>query len=288
MRVGRLFASPLLTFCRYECGAAGKDATDEHFPRGPTLIMPHAVPFVLWHRGRDTVIDPNSYVLMNAAELYRAKHPFGCGDRGSALVLRPEALAGLMAEIDASAADRPDQPFRQVRIASSPAACVSEGLLAKLTAADGGGEALELEELALDLARRAFAGLSVSAAPPRAQALRSRERDLCEAVKEILARRLGRSVSLTEIATALGVSASYLERTFRRVTGCAVYRYSKRLRLREALRRVVERDCDLSRLAHDLGFSSHSHLTAAFRAEFGVTPRSLRRTASARTVRGFL
>jgi AraC family transcriptional regulator len=286
--VGRLFASPLLTFCRYECSAQRKDATDEHFPRGPTLIMPHAVPFVLWHRGRQTVIDPNSYVLMNAAEMYRASHPFGCGDRGSALVLKPEVLAPLLAELDPSAADRPAQPFREVRVSSSPAACVSEGLLSRLTAADGGGEALELEELALDLARHAFASLSVSAAPPPAQTHRSSEKELCEAVKEILARRLGRSVSLTELATAVGVSASYLERTFRRVTGCAIYRYSKRLRLREALRRVVERDCDLSALAHDLGFSSHSHLTAAFRKEFGVTPRSLRRAANVRTMRRLL
>jgi AraC-like DNA-binding protein len=57
-----------------------------------------------------------------------------------------------------------------------------------------------------------------------------------------------------------------------------VHRYRNRLRLRAAVERLSDGPVDRSTLAHALGFSSHSHFTAAFRAEFGVTPARVRDT----------
>ena len=47
-----------------------------------------------------------------------------------------------------------------------------------------------------------------------------------------------------------------------------LYRYHLRLRLARALDLVAGRE-DLSGLAQDLGFSSHSHFTAAFKQAYG-------------------
>ena len=44
----------------------------------------------------------------------------------------------------------------------------------------------------------------------------------------------------------------------------------------------TEPRASLTELALDLGFSSHSHLTAAFHREFGVPPSEARRRATAR------
>jgi AraC-like DNA-binding protein len=52
------------------------------------------------------------------------------------------------------------------------------------------------------------------------------------------------------------------------VEGLPLYRYQLRLRLARALDLLARYD-DLSALAHDLGFSSHSHFTAAFRDTYG-------------------
>ena len=71
-------------------------------------------------------------------------------------------------------------------------------------------------------------------------------------------------------------------RLFRRHAGLPLHRYRRRLRLREALRRLADGERDLTGLALDLGFSEHSHFTNAFRAEFSVPPSGFRSLVSAR------
>jgi AraC-like DNA-binding protein len=61
-----------------------------------------------------------------------------------------------------------------------------------------------------------------------------------------------------------------------------IHRYLNRLRLREAMETMAEREVDLSDLALGLGFSSHSHFTAAFRKELGIPPRGMKKLKAAR------
>ena len=82
--------------------------------------------------------------------------------------------------------------------------------------------------------------------------------------------------SLDRIAATLHVSPYHLARLFREQTGYTVHGFRNQVRLRSALDRVRDPGTDLSSLAADLGFSSHSHFTKAFRAAFGVTPSALR------------
>ena len=89
----------------------------------------------------------------------------------------------------------------------------------------------------------------------------------------------GRS-GLTDIASELGVSPIHLTQSFKRSEGISLYRYQTQLRLGRALTRLPEQE-DITDLAFELGFSSHSHFTAAFRAEFGMTPSRYRAEAGA-------
>jgi AraC-like DNA-binding protein len=57
-----------------------------------------------------------------------------------------------------------------------------------------------------------------------------------------------------------------------------LYRYQSRLRLARALDLLAQYD-DLTALALDLGFSSHSHFSAAFRQTYGRTPSEFRESA---------
>lgn len=84
------------------------------------------------------------------------------------------------------------------------------------------------------------------------------------------------ALSLSSIAAASGVAPSTLCERFPRVVGMPVWRYVQRLRLQDAALALGEGVTDLSRLALDLGFSSHSHFAQAFRAQFGRTPSSFR------------
>jgi AraC-like DNA-binding protein len=85
-------------------------------------------------------------------------------------------------------------------------------------------------------------------------------------------------MSLSQIAEDLGVTPIHLTQSFKRAEGMPLYRYQTLLRLGRALERLPERE-DITGLAFELGFSSHSHFTAAFRAELGTTPSRYRSSA---------
>jgi AraC-like DNA-binding protein len=82
----------------------------------------------------------------------------------------------------------------------------------------------------------------------------------------------------------VGVSVFHLCRVFRSVTGGTIHQHREQLRLRAALPAVMESDDDLLSIGLRLGFSSHSHFTAAFRRRFTITPSALRRLRRAGAV----
>jgi AraC-like DNA-binding protein len=102
-----------------------------------------------------------------------------------------------------------------------------------------------------------------------------------ERAKELLHAHCGERLSLEHIARAVGVSPVYLTQEFTRQEGIPLYRYQLRLRLTQALLELPHCD-DITGLALDLGFSSHSHFTAAFRNMFGLTPSEYRASVGTR------
>ncbi|MGV3682742.1 MAG: helix-turn-helix transcriptional regulator [Acidovorax sp.] len=86
----------------------------------------------------------------------------------------------------------------------------------------------------------------------------------------------GMGWSLHDVADAACCSYFHLARLFRTHTGLGLHAYREQLRLAAALQRLDEGEGDLAALAHDLGYSSQSHLGTAFRSAIGVTPAQAR------------
>jgi AraC-like DNA-binding protein len=101
---------------------------------------------------------------------------------------------------------------------------------------------------------------------------------LVDRVKFVLASDLGRRWTLAEIAAEVRGSPVYLTQVFQQVEGLPLYRYQLRLRLARALDLLRQYD-DLTALSLDLGFSSHSHFSAAFRQAYGRSPSAFRQSA---------
>ncbi len=113
----------------------------------------------------------------------------------------------------------------------------------------------------------------------------SAQRERTEAVKALIAAAPRRNVSLRALAAAAETSPFHLCRAFRRSAGMSITAYRHSLRLRQSLELVRNPTADLTAVALDLGYSSHSHFTFAFRRHFGITPSQYRRAEARRYTR---
>jgi AraC-like DNA-binding protein len=131
-----------------------------------------------------------------------------------------------------------------------------------------GGDSLRGDELAVRAMKLALNGTPALGRPSSTTVDRAKQflhANDCE--------RLG----LEQVANAVGVSPVYLTQEFKRSEGMPLYQYQLSLRLARALVELPHAN-DITRLALDLGFSSHSHFTLVFRRNFGVTPSDYRRS----------
>lgn len=85
----------------------------------------------------------------------------------------------------------------------------------------------------------------------------------------------GASVSLTDLASAAGVSRFQLVRGFARELGVTPYAYLMQRRVRAA-RCFIANGRSLSAAALEAGFADQSHMTRAFVRQLGVTPARYR------------
>jgi transcriptional regulator GlxA family with amidase domain len=139
----------------------------------------------------------------------------------------------------------------------------------------GALDPLDAEEAVLALVEavlRRAAGLAPVERPLESNA----RRDLVERAKAELARDVSQPTDVSALAKTLGVSPSHLCRVFRQHTGRTLHAHRLELRLRAALEHLETARGGVSRIAGELGFSSHSHFTAALRRRHGSTPSAYR------------
>jgi AraC family transcriptional regulator len=108
------------------------------------------------------------------------------------------------------------------------------------------------------------------------EATRAAHREIVDQTKQLLIARFRERLTMAEVAASLGMSRFQLSRVFRSWTGFSLLAYRNQLRLRNALDRLADPSTRLPALAEELGFSNHSHFTAAFREAFGLLPSDLR------------
>lgn len=85
------------------------------------------------------------------------------------------------------------------------------------------------------------------------------------------------NVSLTELAQECGLSATHFVRAFRQTTGTSPHQWLLTRRIDRATSLLAGTSLTLAEIALTCGFSSQSHLTAAFTASVGVSPGRFRR-----------
>lgn len=252
------------------CDGACRGKGHEECAHGAHLVFPYRGVF-MHHLGgdRNAVAEPNQVMFLNDREGFRISHPVDGGDACLSLSISSEMLAELTPKEQTRGG--PEVAFERQRRRIDPRAQALVALL-RHSLSRGTIETLEAETLSLTLVRRALGERTSHAA-----AASWGRQKLVDRAKLVLAADLGRRWTLAEIADEVGVSPVYLTQVFQQVEGVPLYRYQLRLRLARALD-LLDRYDHLTHLALDLGFSSHSHFSAAFRQAYDRTPAEFQRT----------
>ncbi len=112
--------------------------------------------------------------------------------------------------------------------------------------------------------------------PPNNDSIKPAHRQLVQRIKQQIHDHLFEPHSLHKLAQAVHSSPYHVCRVFKQVTHLGIHRYKNQLRLKWAYQIIAAGQQELSRVALDAGFSSHSHFTHQFRQYFGMTPKQLK------------
>jgi len=264
-----LLSTKALTIRDVTCSGECRRKSDEECTATAHLVFPYRGVYVRHLEHDDAVAEANQVLFFNSAETYRVSHPVEGGDASLDLAISEPVLCELapkgQVRSDGAVA------FRRQRLRIDPRAQVLVALLRHGLSRKIAGT-LEAETLALTLVRRAL-GVRTSHAAGASLG----RRKLVDRAKLVLSADLSRRWTLSEIATEVGVSPVYLTQVFQQVEAMPLYRYQLRLRLARALD-LLGQYHDLTALGLDLGFSSHSHFSAAFRQAYGRTPAEFQRS----------
>jgi AraC family transcriptional regulator len=277
----------LLRAGRFQAARDHPDFADAGQIRRHVFVFPRTSVWIEHPDERPFIADPSVVTYYNRGQPYRRRALSAEGDRCDWYAPRADVLSEVVGELDPSAADRPDHPFRFTHGPSDPIAYAQQRLVAHHLDRPETADLVRVEEVMLDalarVLRRAYTcgGLAARAASADG------DRDVLERVERVRAHvlaHLDERLTLSALARVAECSPFRLSRAFRRATGSSVHQWLLRLRLHASLERVAEPRRDLTTVALDVGFASHSHFTAAFRRAFGLTPSDLRRRARERVL----
>ena len=158
-----------------------------------------------------------------------------------------------------------------------PPVRVLSPVIARVNAALTGSTNLSWEELSVTIAAQSVlpdGGRASASALVSAAAISRVTRTV-----RTIERRSQHEVRLADLAREAKLSPFHFLRTFEALTGVTPHQYLLRLRLRRAATRLLLEPTTILDIALDSGFGDVSNFHRAFRAEFGVSPRTYRRNS---------
>jgi len=101
-----------------------------------------------------------------------------------------------------------------------------------------------------------------------------------ERAVEMLRERFAEHLTITEVATTVGVHPVHLAREFRRFQRCTIGEYVRELRVQRACRELQTSKEPLAAIATATGFADQSHFCRTFKRLIGMTPAEYRSVLS--------
>jgi AraC-like DNA-binding protein len=244
-----IFSSRLVHLAEHHCPSPSPSFVDTHsivFPLTSAAIVRNGVP------GLELA---TTVTLHNRGEVVSREN-----SASAWLTLDPS----LLFEILGSDADG-RRPFSVDQLPLSAPLSLRQRALFHFARRHGHADPLAVQEESIAIAEEV--ANNIRGAKPERVSLAVVER-----ARAALAVQFASTVSLAELARQLDVSPAYLSRAFRAATGETLHAFREDLRLRRSLDLLPDARGDFTRVALELGYSSHSHFSSRFRRHFGMTP----------------
>ena len=270
-----VFATARVAVGEWRCDRRRHDFHDTGPIERYLVAFPRTAVAIRHDGSRSFVCDPTLFTVYNRGQRYTREAIDPAGDRCDWWGVDGPTARAIAAAVDPRWDSDPQRPFRFQKGPADAALYLRQRtLLRRLRCGDL--DEVEAEEEAIAIVAEALARAAGRDRLPPIET-QAGHYDLAQRACRLLAVRYADKLTLDGVAGMLGVSAFHLCRIFRAQTGVPLHRHLTGVRLRVALEAVERADRDLSRVGLDVGFSSHSHFTAAFRREFGLTPSAWRR-----------
>ena len=272
-----VFRSRIVTVGAFRCPTWHPEFQDSGPAQNHIFVFPRQTVWLCHEGGRPFLADPGVVTLYNRGQRYARAQVSAVGDHCEWFAVEAHTLVDAVSQHDAAARDRPEHPFCHTHGPCGPRTYLAQRRLFEDLRAGVPLDPLCVEERVMvllgDVLDRTYAfwGRKRAGREPT-----KRQNDAVEAARAVLAERLDDPLHLDRVAAATGLSVYHLCRAFRALTGSTLHAYRDQMRLQSALA-TLEAGDDITRVALDLGYSSHSHFTWAFRRRFGVPPSAWRR-----------
>ncbi len=259
----------------FRCPADHPNFAHEGAIQAYEIVFPRTAVLIRRAGGKSFVADANLVTMYNRGQEYSRAALAAAGDNSDWYALDRATTLDIVRTVDPAIVDD-DRPLRFPFAPGSPPLYLRQRRLFErlrwAVASDGLLVEEEIVGIFAAAVSNAYAARGVTVARRSAG-----DADAVSLAQRLLSENLAESLSLQELARRVGLSMFHLARSFRRATGSTLHAWRLRLRLLAALDALSEHPkVDLTALALDLGFSSHSHFTAAFRRHFGKPPSALR------------
>jgi len=251
---------------------------DAHFvDTGPAsthcFVFPRTHVWIRHAGSAPFLANPAVATLYNQGQVYERRKLSPQGDRSDWFAVAPAVVEDVVASVGGSFARSSERLFNASHVPTGAATYLLQRQLVERLSRGEAVAAIEVEETAITLLETLLRRAETCGAPRERATTACRQRNLVDDAKLLLTLWLERHVELADLARHLGCSVFHLCRTFRRIEGTTIHEYQSQLRLRASLERLADMpDSNITGVALDLGFCSHSHFTNAFRRTFDITP----------------
>lgn len=252
----------------------------------PIFVFPGTSVVIEHEHAPPFVADPSVVTYYNRGQAYLRRQIDPRGDRCEWFGVRDDVLRRALTLYDHAATDRESGPFAFPNGPVDSRTYVLQRLVVRHVLHFDEPDALLVDETVLHILDRvatlAYARRDPMPASETAEARTNST--LAGQVRSWVLERFATRFTLTDIAEATGASVSQICHVFRHRMGTTIHRYREVLRLRRSLEMIADAR-DLTLVSLQLGYSSHSHMTASFHRAFRITPSSFRERVTSRRLR---